>query len=92
MLELRSGRDTDVLDQLEAAEHELRSFREQAEEASERARAQRETARERLGQVESARAQQAQFAAQVQQRLDDLRKTITAIAEFVRAQNQNPVP
>jgi hypothetical protein len=70
MLELRSGRDTDVLDQLEAAEQELRSFREQAEAASERAREQRDTARERLGQVQSARAQQAQFAAQVQQRLD----------------------
>jgi len=70
LLELRSGRDTDVLDELKAAEAELADIREQAEEASETAAAKRDDAQQRLGQVESARAKQAAFATQVQQRLD----------------------
>ena len=70
LLELRSGRDTDVLDELKAAEVELANIREQAEKSSEAASARRDEAQQRLGQVESARAQQAAFATQVQQRLD----------------------
>lgn len=70
LLELRSGRDTDVLDELKAAEAELSNIREQAETFSETASARRDEAQQRLGQVESARSQQVAFAAQVQQRLD----------------------
>lgn len=70
LLELRSGRDADVLDELRAAEDELSTMREQAEEASETAAERRDAAESRLTQVQSARAQQSQFAAQVQQRLD----------------------
>jgi hypothetical protein len=70
LLEMQSGRDTDVLDELRAAERELADYREQAEEASERATAHRDAARVRLGEVQAARAQQAAFASQVQQRLD----------------------
>lgn len=70
LLELRSGRDTDVLDELKAAEDELANIREQAEEASETATARRDDARSRLSQVQSAQSQQVQFASQVQQRLD----------------------
>ncbi len=70
LLELRSGRDTDVLDELKAAESELKSIREQAEQASATAAKRRDDAQQRLGQVQSARSQQAQFATQVQQRLD----------------------
>jgi LAS superfamily LD-carboxypeptidase LdcB len=70
LFQMRSGRDTDVLDELKAAERELKEIREQAEAASEEADRKRNEAQQRLGQVESARAQQAQFATQVQQRLD----------------------
>jgi hypothetical protein len=70
LMELQSGRDTDVLDELRAAERELAEQRERAEEASERATRRRDEARQRLGDVQAARAQQASFATQVQQRLD----------------------
>jgi len=70
LLELRSGRDTDVLDELRSAERELARIREDAEAASRTATSRRDEARQRLGQVESARAQHAQFAVQVQSRLD----------------------
>jgi hypothetical protein len=70
LMELQSGRDTDVLDELRAAERELAEAREQAEEASERATNRRDEARRRLGDVQAARSQQEQFATQVQQRLD----------------------
>ena len=70
LLQMRSGRDTDVLDELKAAERELKEIREQAEAASEEADRKRDEAQQRLGQVDGARAQQAQFATQVQQRLD----------------------
>ena len=70
LMELRSGRDTDVLDELKAAERELREYREQAEDASEKATSRRDAAQERLGEVQSARSQQSQFATQVQLRLD----------------------
>jgi hypothetical protein len=48
----------------------LKSIRQQAEEASDTASKRRDDAERRLGSVQSARAQQAQFATQVQQRLD----------------------
>lgn len=70
LLELRTGRDVDVLDELKAAERELQEYRKHAEESSEKAASQRDAAEEQLGQVQGARAQQAQFASQVQQRLD----------------------
>lgn len=70
LMELRSGRDTDVLDELKAAERELKEYREQAEAASEKAAGRRDAAQQRLGQMQSARSQQAQFATQVQLRLD----------------------
>lgn len=70
LLDLRSGRDADLLDELRAARHELEELRERAERASEEARQRRAVAEQQLGEVQAARAQQAQFAAQVQQRLD----------------------
>jgi hypothetical protein len=70
LLELRSGRDTDALDELAASERELKVLRERAEEASGDAGRSRDEAEQRLGQVQGARSRQAQFAAQVQQRLD----------------------
>jgi hypothetical protein len=70
LLELRAGRDSDVLDELRAAERELERIREEAEAARETTANRRDEARQRLGEVEAARSQQAQFAVQVQTRLD----------------------
>jgi peptidoglycan hydrolase CwlO-like protein len=71
LLDLRSGRDADLLDELRAARHELEGIRERAERASEAARERRAAAERQLGDVRAARSQQAQFAAQVQRRLDE---------------------
>lgn len=70
LLELQSGRDVDVLDELKAAERELAEIRAEAERARDTAAARRDEASRRLGAVEAARAQHAQFASQVQARLD----------------------
>jgi LAS superfamily LD-carboxypeptidase LdcB len=70
MLDLRAGRDRDLLDELRGAQRDLEEFRRQAEEASAAAVRQSDEARARLAEVEGARAQQAAFAGEVQQRLD----------------------
>jgi hypothetical protein len=70
MLDMRAGHDRDLLDQLRGAEQDLEEFREQAEEASALAAERRDEAQAELDELESARAQQAAFASEVQQRLD----------------------
>ncbi len=81
LLDLRSGNNTDLLDQLRAAERALGEARQLAEETSEQAIEQRAAAQAQLGEVEAARAQQAQFAAQVQQRLDARLGEAAALAD-----------
>jgi peptidoglycan hydrolase CwlO-like protein len=81
LLDLRSGNNTDILDQLRAAERELREARELAEDAQEQAIERRAAAQSQLGEVEAARSQQAQFAAQVQQRLDARLGEAAALAD-----------
>jgi peptidoglycan hydrolase CwlO-like protein len=81
LLDLRSGNNTDLLDQLRAAERALGEARQLAEETSEQAVEQRAAAQAQLGEVEAARAQQAQFATQVQQRLDARLGEAAALAD-----------
>jgi peptidoglycan hydrolase CwlO-like protein len=81
MLELRTGRDRDLLDELRGAQRELDQYRQQAEAASETASAKRDEASAKLTQVQSARAQQAQFAADVQSRLDAKLGEAAALAD-----------
>jgi peptidoglycan hydrolase CwlO-like protein len=81
LLDLRSGNNTDILDQLRAAERELREARELAEQAQEQAIERRAAAQSQLGEVEAARSQQAQFAVQVQQRLDARLGEAAALAD-----------
>jgi hypothetical protein len=69
-LDARSGRGTDLLDQLRAAEEELSQARQAAEQAEIDAASRRDAARAQLSEAEAARAQQAAFADQVAARLD----------------------
>jgi hypothetical protein len=93
MLDLRAGRDRDLLDELRAAQHELEDHRRRAEEASDAADRHRDQAEARLAEVASARSQQASFATQVQQRLDAklseaaiLASTDAALSDRIAAQ------
>jgi peptidoglycan hydrolase CwlO-like protein len=71
ILDVRSAEDDDLVDQVRAAQAELRVQRREAEAAEERAAARRAEVEERLASVEAARDQQAAFAAQVEDRIDN---------------------
>ncbi|MFL6206453.1 MAG: D-alanyl-D-alanine carboxypeptidase family protein [Acidimicrobiales bacterium] len=70
LLEIQNTSDADLLDRLTAAEEDLEVQRKLAEDASNRAQRKQAEAEDRLAELESARAQQAAYADQVQARLD----------------------
>jgi len=71
MLEMKSGRDTDVLDQLRAARQRLDDERRRAESAQAAAESAAAEADQALASLTDAKAQQEAFASQVRARLDD---------------------
>ena len=66
----RSGQSRDVVEQLRAAEAELAEQRNEAEEAKAKANDSRQQLDARIDQLNGARAQQAEFATQVESRLN----------------------
>lgn len=70
LLRFRADRDDALLDELRAAREDVARRRQAAEEAASRAEQERTELAERVGTLEAARAQQQQFAASVEQRLD----------------------
>lgn len=71
ILDGRAADDEDLVDQVRAAQADLRVQRREAVAAGERAEAQRREVEDRLASLEAAREQQASFAAQVQERIDN---------------------
>jgi peptidoglycan hydrolase CwlO-like protein len=82
LLEFQNTNDADLLDRLTAAEEDLEVQRQLAEEASQRAQEKRAAAANRLGELTSARDQQAAYAAQVESRLDHALGEAAALAEI----------
>ena len=70
LLDLTSGRNADIADQLTAAREDLRDQQARAEEAEQRAEEQRGRAEDRLADLEAAQARQAAFAADVDRRIE----------------------
>ncbi len=70
LLDLTSGRNADIADQLTAAREDLRDERARAQEAEQRAEEQRQRAERRLADLEAAQARQAAFAADVDRRIE----------------------
>jgi multidrug efflux pump subunit AcrA (membrane-fusion protein) len=70
LLQLQSGNDADVLDQLRAARQRLDDEKDRAESARARAEAAAAEAEQALASFTAAQAQQQAFAAQVRDRLD----------------------
>ncbi len=77
----RAADDEDLVDQVRAAQADLRAQRHEAQQAEERAEAKRREVEERLASVEAARDQQAAFSAQVQERIDDQTAYAVQLAE-----------
>ena len=82
LLEVQNTNDGDLLDRLTAAEEDLEVERQLAEAASRRAQEKRAAAANRLGELTSARDQQAAYAAQVDARLDHALGEAAALAEL----------
>ncbi len=82
LLEIQNTNDADLLDQLTAAEEDLEVERQLAEDASQRAQEKRAVAADRLGELSSARDQQAAYADQVQNRLDHALGEAAALAQL----------
>jgi hypothetical protein len=70
LIDFRAGQNADAVDQLRAAREDLQLKRDAAEAASARADEQRAAVAGRLGELESARAQQAKLASQVASRVE----------------------
>jgi hypothetical protein len=70
LLELQSTNDADLLDRLNAAEEDLEVQRKVADEANQRAKAKRAEVQSRLDSLKAARDQQAEYADQIDARLD----------------------
>ena len=70
ILDGQAADDEDLVDQVRAAQADLRVQRREAVAAGERAEAQRREVQTRIDSLQTARDQQAAFAAQVQERLD----------------------
>jgi D-alanyl-D-alanine carboxypeptidase len=70
LLELQNTNDADLLDRLGAAEEDLEVERALAQDAADRAAEKKAAEENRLGELTSARDQQAAYADQVQGRLD----------------------
>jgi LAS superfamily LD-carboxypeptidase LdcB len=82
LLEFQNTSDADLLDRLTAAEEDLEVQRQLAEAASQRAQEKRAAAANRLGELTSARDQQAAYAAQADARLDHALGEAAALAEL----------
>lgn len=82
LLDIRTQRDADILDQLQAAREDVELRRQEAERAATRAEQQRGEVAGRVEQVEQARDQQADFAASVEQRLDATLSEAAALADL----------
>ncbi len=82
LLEVQNTSDADLLDRLTAAEEDLEVQRQLAQDASERAQDKRAAAANRLGELTSARDQQAAYAAEVDARLDRALGEAAALAEL----------
>ncbi|HEV2069970.1 MAG TPA: D-alanyl-D-alanine carboxypeptidase family protein [Acidimicrobiales bacterium] len=82
LLDIRTQRDADILDQLQAARQDVELRRQEAERAATRAEQQRGEVAGRVEQVEQARDQQAEFAASVEQRLDSTLSEAAALADL----------
>lgn len=70
LLGFRTQRDGEVLDQLRAAREDVALRRQEAEQATARAEQERAELSGRVGELEAAEAQQEEFAASVDERLD----------------------
>lgn len=70
LLSYRSGHDSDLLDELRAAEAELKAIRAEADDAQAEAEVRLGAVSSQLTQLQSAQAQQQQFVSQVESRLD----------------------
>jgi len=81
LLDLQNTNELDLLDQLTALEEDLEVQRQLAEEASQRAQEKRAAAAGRLAELESARDQQAAYAAEVEARLD---RALSEVASLER--------
>lgn len=82
LLDIQNINAADVLDRLKAAEEDLEVQKQLADEASQLAQEKRAAAADRLGELTSARDQQAAYAAQVQDRLDRALGESAALAEL----------
>lgn len=82
LLDFRSQRDADVLDQLRAAREDVQLRRQEAERATALAEQQRAEVAGRVDQLEQARNQQAEFASSVEQRLDATLSEAAALADL----------
>ncbi len=80
LLDLRAGRDLDLLDELRAAEAELESLRDEAGDAAAAARERRSSVAQRLEELNSARAQQSAFVQEIDRRLDAKLSEAAALA------------
>ena len=70
LLDFQASRDQDLVDQLRAARQDLERRRQAAEAAAVRAEQEKQEVGARLAELEQAEAQQADFAASVEARLD----------------------
>lgn len=70
LLEIQNTSDTDLLDQLKAAEEDLQVRRQMAEDAANLAAKKKSAAADRLSSLTDARDQQAAYVSQVEARLD----------------------
>lgn len=73
--------EDDLVDQVRAAQADLRAQRHEAEQAEARAEAQRQEVTRKLESVEAARDQQADFSAQVQERINNETARAADLAE-----------
>jgi len=81
LLDLQNTNELDLLDQLTALEEDLEVQRTLAEEASARAQEKRAAAAGRLAELQTARDQQAAYAAEVEARLD---RALSEVASLER--------
>lgn len=84
LLDVRAGQYTDLLDRMEAAREDLERQRERKEEAAAEAEERQAAVEDRLGELESARAEQAQLLGSVQSRIDRTLAESAALAAIDR--------
>lgn len=82
LLDMQNTSDADLLDRLSAAEEDLEVERKLAEDAARRAEEKRAEAADRLGELTSARNQQAAYADQVRARLEHAQSEAAALEQL----------